>query len=402
VVSLATVRVRRGRSRRQDRRSRCRRGTRRRRGRRSRRAACGRSEWPRSRSGRRDPGRTSRRDDQQERGAQREGSRTARRARVMATSRWGGETWAGRWCHARAGLASAGRTSEAPVKKPTVTTKDSEHTEENQRILSVFFSVSSERRRRIRPRRRICAAVSQRYPSRSAEPRRCTRHVTTAPRRHAMDARFRHVASSVGLAVLLVPRCRPPRSRRPAVPRGGRRHVLRPDDAASETQCTGLVNAAYPRSGVSQPCAWDTRSARCAPGGTARIAAATPSSSRAAATCSLRRAWRRQCSSDGTWDCYMPPVPSGPPPPRPRASSAPRGRAACPSSRSCGHERADMILNLTDSSNVEIPVPRDHRPLDVRGIAQRGDRLHPRQLPARSVGAARAVRRGLAERPPRD
>ena len=51
---------------------------------------------------------------------------------------------------------------------------------------------------------------------------------------------------------------------------GGTVYYVRPDGGSAD-QCTGLVDAAYPRSGTSQPCAWDHPFRALPPGGTPRI-----------------------------------------------------------------------------------------------------------------------------------
>ena len=42
-------------------------------------------------------------------------------------------------------------------------------------------------------------------------------------------------------------------------------------DGGSYEQCTGLVDASYPGSGINQPCAWDHPFQALPPGGTPRI-----------------------------------------------------------------------------------------------------------------------------------
>src|SRR5574342_552019 len=77
-------------------------------------------------------------------------------------------------------------------------------------------------------------------------------------------------------------------------------------DGGSDQQCTGTVDAAYPGSGTGQPCAWDHPFRALPPDGTPRIVGAQ---------------WSSGCRvAPELW----------------------------------GTERADFIVDLTGSSNVEI------------------------------------------------
>ncbi|HHH42367.1 MAG TPA: hypothetical protein ENK56_10245 [Chloroflexi bacterium] len=141
----------------------------------------------------------------------------------------------------------------------------------------------------------------------------------------------------------------------------GTTYYIRPD-GGSPQQCTGLVDAPYPGSGTGQPCAWDHPFRALQPSGepgvpgTVRIARGD---TLIVATGSYRVGYgapgAENCSSDYPWDCYMPPVPSGPDPAHPTRILGSGWDAGCPNPPELwGTERAAMVLNLTDSSNVEI------------------------------------------------
>ncbi|MBM3135179.1 MAG: hypothetical protein FJZ89_07835, partial [Chloroflexi bacterium] len=130
---------------------------------------------------------------------------------------------------------------------------------------------------------------------------------------------------------------------------------VRPDGGSPE-QCTGLVNAPYPGSGTGQPCAWDHPFRALPPGGTPRLAGGDTLIIGAG---SYRMGYGApgagNCASAYPWDCYMPPIPSGPDPAHPtRILGAGWDTGCADPPELWGTERAYMILNLTDASNVEI------------------------------------------------
>lgn len=132
-------------------------------------------------------------------------------------------------------------------------------------------------------------------------------------------------------------------------------------DGGDAAQCNGQADAAYPGSGTGQACAWKHIFYALPTDGAPRIAggdtliigsgsymigwgapgAGGPSGSR--------------CYAGGTYDCYLPPIPSGP-----SATAKTRilgkghdtGCAAPP--KLWGTERVWWVLNLQGSSNVEV------------------------------------------------
>jgi uncharacterized protein (TIGR01370 family) len=130
---------------------------------------------------------------------------------------------------------------------------------------------------------------------------------------------------------------------------------VRPD-GGSPDQCTGQVNAPYPGSGKAQPCAWDHPFRALPPDGTPRIAGGDTLIIGAG---SYRMGYGApgadNCDSDYPWGCYMPPIPSGPDPAHPtRILGAGWDTGSPDPPELWGAERAYYILNLTDSSNVEV------------------------------------------------
>jgi len=127
-------------------------------------------------------------------------------------------------------------------------------------------------------------------------------------------------------------------------------------DGGSPAQCTGLVDAAYPGSGSGQPCAWDHPLRALPPDGSPRISGGDTLIIGAG---SYRMGYLapgdENCSADYPWDCHMPPVPSGPDPAQPTRILGTGWDSGCPNPPELwGAERADVILNLTDASHVEI------------------------------------------------
>ena len=135
----------------------------------------------------------------------------------------------------------------------------------------------------------------------------------------------------------------------------GRMYYVRPD-GGSEENCTGLADVPYPGSGSSQACAWDHPFRALPPGGTPRIAGGdTLIIGTGSYMMGYGAPGSQACDRDGAWGCTMPPIPSGPEPSRPtRILGAGWDTRASSPPELWGTERADFILNLTDSSNVEL------------------------------------------------
>ena len=132
-------------------------------------------------------------------------------------------------------------------------------------------------------------------------------------------------------------------------------YYVRPD-GGSVQQCSGLVDAPYPGSGAGQACAWDHPFRALPPYGEPRIAGGD--------TLIIGAGQYRMghgapgaddCDPDATWDCHMPPVPSGPDPARPTRILGVGWDSNCPNAPTLwGTQRVNLLVNLTDSDNVEL------------------------------------------------
>ena len=132
-------------------------------------------------------------------------------------------------------------------------------------------------------------------------------------------------------------------------------YYVRPDGGSSE-QCTGLANATYPGSGTDQPCAWDHPFRALPPGGTPRIAGGD---TLFVATGNYQMGFGApgtdNCDEEGSFDCYMPPIPSGLDPDHPTRILGEGWDSGCGAPPELwGSGRPWFVVNLTDASNVEL------------------------------------------------
>jgi hypothetical protein len=141
----------------------------------------------------------------------------------------------------------------------------------------------------------------------------------------------------------------------PNQPTSGAVYYIRPDGGSAE-QCTGLVDAAYPGSGNGQPCAWNHPFQALPPADTPRIAGGdTLVIDAGDYRMGVGAAGAEACDPDGAWDCHMPPLPSGPDPAHPTRLLGAGWDTGCTTSPELwGVERADWIIDLTGSNNIEI------------------------------------------------
>ncbi|QOD92028.1 right-handed parallel beta-helix repeat-containing protein [Lysobacter sp. CW239] len=127
-------------------------------------------------------------------------------------------------------------------------------------------------------------------------------------------------------------------------------------DGGTAAQCTGKADAAYSGSGTSQACAWKHPYYALPPNETARIAGGD---TLIIGSGSYMIGWGApgaadksgRCYAGGPYDCYLPPIPSGP---SPTAKTRILGKDAKNPPKLWGTERVTHILNLNGSSNVEI------------------------------------------------
>ena len=127
-------------------------------------------------------------------------------------------------------------------------------------------------------------------------------------------------------------------------------------DGGTASQCTGLVDAAYPGSGAGQPCGWSHPFWALDGGGNWRISGGDtivvgPGNYMMGFGAPNTSGW---CDSAGAFACHLPPLPSG-------SAAMPTRVAGKGWSAGCanppelwGTERTDMVLNLDGSSNVEL------------------------------------------------
>lgn len=130
---------------------------------------------------------------------------------------------------------------------------------------------------------------------------------------------------------------------------------IRPDGGSPE-QCTGLADAPYPGSGTGQPCAWDHPFRALPPDGAPRLAGGdTLVIGAGEYRMGYGAPGADACESDYPWDCHLLPIPSGPDADHPTRILGAGWDGGCPAPPELwGAERADVILNLSGSSNVEI------------------------------------------------
>jgi hypothetical protein len=145
-----------------------------------------------------------------------------------------------------------------------------------------------------------------------------------------------------------------------ALPANALTYYARPDGGTA-TQCTGRVDAPYPGSGNRQPCAWshpfwalrvngdkESASWRLKGGDTLVIAQGKYRMGIGAPNTS----W---CRKDWPWACHLPPIPSGSDSKHPTRILGKGWSGGCPAPPEFwGTQRAEVILDLTGSSNVVI------------------------------------------------
>lgn len=132
-------------------------------------------------------------------------------------------------------------------------------------------------------------------------------------------------------------------------------YYVRPDGGSGE-QCTGLVDAPYPGSGSSQACAWDHPFRALPPGGAPRISGGdTLIVAAGAYRMGFGASGAEGCDAAASYDCHMPPIPSGPGPEHPTRILGAGWDSGCSDPPELwGSGRPWFIVNLTDASNIEL------------------------------------------------
>ena len=128
-------------------------------------------------------------------------------------------------------------------------------------------------------------------------------------------------------------------------------------DGGTATQCTGLVDATYPGSGVGQPCAFEHPFWAISPSGSPTILAGGDTLIIGPGSYMMGYGAPNtpKCSASSAWDCHMRSIPSGP---DANHSTKIYGRGwntGCSVKPELwGTQRATNVLDLRGSSNVEV------------------------------------------------
>ncbi|MBP1706018.1 MAG: hypothetical protein H6Q36_1757 [Chloroflexi bacterium] len=132
-------------------------------------------------------------------------------------------------------------------------------------------------------------------------------------------------------------------------------YYVRPDGGSAE-QCTGLADTPYPGSGTGQACAWDHPFRALPPVGEPRIAGGDalvigPGSY----MMGYGAPGADGCEYEGSYECKMAPVPSGPDPDHPTRILGAGWATGCTAPPELwGTGRPWLVVNLTDSSNAQV------------------------------------------------
>lgn len=130
-------------------------------------------------------------------------------------------------------------------------------------------------------------------------------------------------------------------------------------DGGTAAQCTGKSNAAYGGSGSNQACAWKHPYYALPPNSAARIAGGDtliigPGEYMVGWGAPGSADTSGRCYSGGRYDCYLPPVPSGTASTRTRILGAGHDSGCAAPPKLWGTERVRYMINLENSSNVEV------------------------------------------------
>jgi hypothetical protein len=136
---------------------------------------------------------------------------------------------------------------------------------------------------------------------------------------------------------------------------GGVTFYVRTDGGSLE-QCTGLEDAPYPGTGADQPCAWDHPFRALPPGGSPRMTGGdTLIIGPGSYMLGIGAPGTEACDADASYDCTMPPLPSGLDPTQPTrllGAGWDSGCAAPPELWGTG--RPWYLLSLEAASNAQV------------------------------------------------
>src|SRR3989338_6584404 len=168
---------------------------------------------------------------------------------------------------------------------------------------------------------------------------------------HMLKHGFLSLVAVMGLAFLIIS------------PAYSATYYVRPDGGTA-TQCTGLADAPYPGTGTGKPCAFNHPFWAHAPrgnnptkmvGGDTLIIDGSNKAHYMMGFKAPNTADTSKCGQGWPYECYMNPIPSGPDPIHPTrilGKGWDTGCAAPP--QLWGNERAEMVINLRGSDNVEL------------------------------------------------
>jgi hypothetical protein len=136
---------------------------------------------------------------------------------------------------------------------------------------------------------------------------------------------------------------------------GGTIYYVR-TDGGSAVECNGLADEPYSGSGTDQPCAWDHPFRALPPGETARIAGGdTLIIGAGSYQMGYGAPGTDNCDNEGSYDCLMSPLPSGPDASHPTRILGAGWDSGCETPPELwGTGRPWHIVNLTDSSNLQV------------------------------------------------
>lgn len=142
----------------------------------------------------------------------------------------------------------------------------------------------------------------------------------------------------------------------PSISEQGKTYYVRPDGGSNE-RCNGLANAPDPGNGTAQPCAWDHPFRALPPGSTPNI---NGGDTLLIANGSYQMGYGAPnttitCEPESSYDCLMPPIPSGPDVSHPTRILGNGWDSGCPTPPELwGAGRSWYIIDLSRANNVEV------------------------------------------------
>ncbi|MCA1778309.1 MAG: hypothetical protein LC637_02675 [Xanthomonadaceae bacterium] len=127
-------------------------------------------------------------------------------------------------------------------------------------------------------------------------------------------------------------------------------------DGGTASECNGRSNQPYPGSGTNQDCAWEHPFVALPPGGSARFAGGdSVIIGSGNYMMGVGAPGADSCHQSWSWECAMPPIPSGPSPSQKTRILGAGHESGCSNAPELwGTERSQSIISLDGSSNVEL------------------------------------------------